>query len=598
MPSTVWSSVVIVFDSSTVMTPSLPTFFIASAMMLPMVESPLAEMVPTWAIMSPRDRLGELLNFGDNRFNGLLDAALQRHRVRAGGNGLHAFAEDRLRQNGRGGGAVTGDVGGLRGNFAHHLRAHVLERILQLDFFGDGDAVLGDRRAAELLLEDDVAALGAEGHFHRVGNHRQADRGGLQAEEEELKALVAVAAAAVALARGLRRASSGPWNPRIQDDRALADALRELAKRHRQPALAAALVRGGDIVARAAVGRRVQGQDGPVEMDDRFHLGSTTKALTSLLVGILVREGKLGYETTLDAALGDLPMRDEYRRVTLADLLLSRGGIMPMQETSTEDPAVVDTLWREIPAHHDRSGQRLEMARVALDLPPIATPGTKHVYSNVGWGIAGLVAETAAGESYESLLESRIFGPLGMKTARVGGWPASTREPDQPRGHYVEPGKQGTLRPQPLDDEYVFPDWMSPAGGVHCSIGDFALFARETLLGLQGKGMLLDEAGYRELHSVHATATIAEMYGPGLAALLRGYGSRLGSQEVSMGYGWGVVPLPEGMLSAADGSGGTFFARIVVFPALDAAFVGATTTGAGAPALDAAIETITGLKWS
>ena len=47
MPSTVCSSVVMVFDSSTVITPSLPTFFIASAMMLPMVESLLAEILPT-----------------------------------------------------------------------------------------------------------------------------------------------------------------------------------------------------------------------------------------------------------------------------------------------------------------------------------------------------------------------------------------------------------------------------------------------------------------------------------------------------------------------------------------------------------------------
>jgi hypothetical protein len=40
-------------DSSTVMTPSLPTFFIAAAMMVPICESELAEMVPTCAIMSP-----------------------------------------------------------------------------------------------------------------------------------------------------------------------------------------------------------------------------------------------------------------------------------------------------------------------------------------------------------------------------------------------------------------------------------------------------------------------------------------------------------------------------------------------------------------
>src|SRR3954449_5614768 len=35
--------------SSTVMTPSLPTFCIACAIILPMAASPLAEMVPTWA---------------------------------------------------------------------------------------------------------------------------------------------------------------------------------------------------------------------------------------------------------------------------------------------------------------------------------------------------------------------------------------------------------------------------------------------------------------------------------------------------------------------------------------------------------------------
>src|SRR6266851_3332707 len=50
MPSTVSSVVSRPFASSTVITPFLPTFCIASEMMLPMVASPLAEMVPTWAI--------------------------------------------------------------------------------------------------------------------------------------------------------------------------------------------------------------------------------------------------------------------------------------------------------------------------------------------------------------------------------------------------------------------------------------------------------------------------------------------------------------------------------------------------------------------
>src|SRR5207244_8231985 len=88
-------------------------------------------------------------DYGD----GLLDAALQGHRVRACGYGLDAFTIDRLRENGRGSGAVAGDVGGLRGDFANPLSAHVFERVFQFDFFGYGDAVLGDGGWTEFLFD-------------------------------------------------------------------------------------------------------------------------------------------------------------------------------------------------------------------------------------------------------------------------------------------------------------------------------------------------------------------------------------------------------------------------------------------------------------
>ena len=50
MPSTTSRVVSRLLASSTVITPSLPTFSMASAMISPMVESLLAEIVPTWAI--------------------------------------------------------------------------------------------------------------------------------------------------------------------------------------------------------------------------------------------------------------------------------------------------------------------------------------------------------------------------------------------------------------------------------------------------------------------------------------------------------------------------------------------------------------------
>jgi len=119
----------------------------------------------------------ELLDFLDGDFDGLVDAALEGSGAGAGGNCLHAFAEDGLGQNGGGGGAVTRDVAGLAGDFANHLRAHVLEGVAEFDFLGNGHAVFGDDGRAELLFDHRIAALGAEGDLYcvREGIHAAQD---------------------------------------------------------------------------------------------------------------------------------------------------------------------------------------------------------------------------------------------------------------------------------------------------------------------------------------------------------------------------------------------------------------------------------------
>ena len=150
MPSTTSSSFSSALPSSTVITPSLPTLSIASAMILPIDSSALAEIAPTCAIsLLVVQGLEIFFSSSTTAIDRLVDAALQVHRVHAGGDGLHAFADDRLGEHGGGGGAVAGDVGGLGSDFLHHLRAHVLELVLELDFLRDRDAVLGDGRGAE-----------------------------------------------------------------------------------------------------------------------------------------------------------------------------------------------------------------------------------------------------------------------------------------------------------------------------------------------------------------------------------------------------------------------------------------------------------------
>ena len=115
------------------------------------------------------DRRGRGQQGLGHRVGGLGDARAELDRVGTGGDLPQPGLDDRLRQHGRGGGAVTGDVVGLGGHRLHQLRAEVLERVLEVDLAGDGDAVVGDGRAAERLGQHHVAAARAQRHPHRVG---------------------------------------------------------------------------------------------------------------------------------------------------------------------------------------------------------------------------------------------------------------------------------------------------------------------------------------------------------------------------------------------------------------------------------------------
>src|SRR5690606_4574141 len=114
-------------------------------------------------------RLGQFLQFVDGNGDSLVDAALQVHGVDAGGNVLQAFFNDGLSQDGSGGGAVAGIVGGLGSDFLDQLGADVVEFVFQFDFVGNRHAVFSDGGGAEGAVKNDVAAFGAQGGLDGVG---------------------------------------------------------------------------------------------------------------------------------------------------------------------------------------------------------------------------------------------------------------------------------------------------------------------------------------------------------------------------------------------------------------------------------------------
>ena len=120
-------------------------------------------------VLAAGDVLRLRLEVLDHRVDRGLDAPLEAHRVRAGGDVLQALADDRLSEDGRRRRAVAGNVVRRRRDLADELRALVLEDVLELDLASDRDAVIRDGGRAELLVEHDVAPLRAKGDLDRVG---------------------------------------------------------------------------------------------------------------------------------------------------------------------------------------------------------------------------------------------------------------------------------------------------------------------------------------------------------------------------------------------------------------------------------------------
>ena len=115
------------------------------------------------------DRGGRCQQRFGNRVGGLADAQPEGDRVGTRGDVAQAGLDHGLREHGRGGRAVTGNVVGLGGDRLDQLGAEVLERVLEIDVAGDGHTVVGDGRSTEGLGQNHMPTTRAERHLDGVG---------------------------------------------------------------------------------------------------------------------------------------------------------------------------------------------------------------------------------------------------------------------------------------------------------------------------------------------------------------------------------------------------------------------------------------------
>lgn len=238
--------------------------------------------------------------------------------------------------------------------------------------------------------------------------------------------------------------------------------LSPIRENHKLPGLAAAVVYEGHIVARGCTGVRAVGREEKVTLEDRWHLGSCTKAMTATLAAVMVEKGEVKWETTLGEVFSEVAMKEAWKAVTLRQLTTNHGGV----PTGLEKDGLWGKLWRFTGTP---TGARLELLKGVTANEPEAAPGTKYIYSNGGFAMAGAMLESKSGKGWEELVTERVFKPLKITTAGFGA-PGTKGKFDQPCGH--RGGK--AVEPGPGADNPVA---IGPAGIVNMTIEDWARFA-------------------------------------------------------------------------------------------------------------------------
>jgi len=263
--------------------------------------------------------------------------------------------------------------------------------------------------------------------------------------------------------------------------------------RYDLPAIAAAVVMDGKVISAGAVGTRRVGTKIPVTINDPFHLGSDTKAMTALLAAMLVEEGKLRWGTTVSDVFPELAEKMDHRlrRVTLEQLLSHTGGIQ------TDNEEIVKVCSEAMTRDGNLDELRYWVVQQWSKRPLEFEPGTTFAYANMGYVIIGAMIERIGKKTWDEMMTERIFVPLKLGTAGLGPQ-SSLGRVDAPLGHLVVGGKAKAMLAGPNGD---VPAVIGPAGIAHMSILDFAGWAGWNAgEGKRGPALLKPET-MRKLHT-------------------------------------------------------------------------------------------------
>lgn len=229
----------------------------------------------------------------------------------------------------------------------------------------------------------------------------------------------------------------------------------------------------GEVAYVAAFGLAARAPDVPNTPATRFHIGSADKSFTALMIGALVAERRLTFDTHLADVLPDYPNADFARACTIRHLLSHAAGLgllfdRPRWERLRDYPTMAKLL------------------TVFADEAPAFAPGTDRAYSNEGFVVLGAVVERLTGTSWYDLLERRIYPSAGVQTS--GHFLYHDLPERVAIGYRYHQDDHLGLAPRRSNDDFL--GYRGNAcGGGYASVGDMTAYLRALRA-----GKLLDRA--------------------------------------------------------------------------------------------------------
>jgi CubicO group peptidase (beta-lactamase class C family) len=276
--------------------------------------------------------------------------------------------------------------------------------------------------------------------------------------------------------------SSGPGGD------SLAKLVAEQRKEKNLVGLAAMVMVDGQVEAAAANGERKKGSGVALEIGDRWHLGSITKSITATMIARLIESGQLKWSITVGECFLDAPIHEDWKPVTLKQLLTHTAGAPAnfSLQVRLKQPALGPECTQ---------ARREAVLDVIADKPAYP-PGKKHAYSNVGYTIAGAMAEKVTGTTWEDLVKQEVFDPLKLTEAGFGPPNSPDETLPQPHGH-----RKALVGKVSVDDKADNTPIMGPSGIIHMTLRDLCNYANEHLRGELGTGKLLSTETYKLLQT-------------------------------------------------------------------------------------------------